>query len=67
MLHTLNFIVNMEGGNFLNGTVNYLRITKLWAWFYPSRSNEEEKVLYRTLKDSISATYLEPQKRSIHS
>jgi len=27
----------------------------------------EEKVLYRTLKGSISATYLEPLKGSIHS
>jgi len=27
----------------------------------------EEKVLYRTLKDSISATYLEPLKGSIHN
>jgi len=27
----------------------------------------EEKVLYRTLKGSISATYLEPPKGSIHS
>jgi len=27
----------------------------------------EEKVLYRTLKGSISATYLEPLKCSIHS
>jgi len=26
----------------------------------------EEKILYRTLKGSISATYLEPQKGSIH-
>jgi len=28
---------------------------------------KEEKVLYRTLKGSISATYLEPLKCSIHS
>jgi len=27
----------------------------------------EEKVLYRTLKGSICATYLEPLKGSIHS
>jgi len=27
----------------------------------------EEKVLYRTLKGSISATYLEPLKGSMHS
>jgi len=27
----------------------------------------EEKVLFRTLKGSISATYLEPLKGSIHS
>jgi len=27
----------------------------------------EEKVLYRTFKGSISATYLEPLKGSIHS
>jgi len=30
-------------------------------------NNPEEKVLYRTLKGSISATYLEPLKGSIQN
>jgi len=38
----------------------------LQKWKY-SPTLLEEKVLYRTLKDSISTTYLEPLKGSIHS
>jgi len=34
---------------------------------YQSHTLLKEKVLYRTLKGSISATYLEPLKGSIHS
>jgi len=41
------------------------------ALLHPSKGNNntllEEKVLYRTIKGSISATYLEPLKGSIHS
>jgi len=49
---------------------SWLCATQSTEWGSHQRAKStllEEKVLYRTLKGSISATYLEPLKGSIHS
>jgi len=48
------------------GNQNGSSMAFLWKPFGRS-TLLEEKVIYRTLKGSISATYLEPLKGSIHS
>jgi len=45
----------------------FQKFSKFICFILPSSSLLEEKVLYRTLKGSISTTYLEPLKDSIHS
>jgi len=47
-------------------TDKYITLTLIYTVHY-DLTLLEEKVLYRNLKGSISATYLEPLKGSIHS